>query len=517
MVFMTNDNPAKICVPVCVGAAGDLAPAIAWAESQGDLVELRFDCLEPNQLSQALEQTRALVTKSARPFIVTFRPAEQGGKRALDQESRLRFLLYEQPDAAFCDVELDLAFALAVPGSSPHYHNWAAVICSHHDFAGIPENLDQIYEQLASTPAGVLKIAAQANDITDCLPIFQLLDRARRDGRKLIAIAMGTAGIATRILGPSRGAFLTYGSAAAAQGTAPGQLTARELKEVYRIEQINPETQITGVMGLPVGHSVSPQLQNAAFAATGINAVYLPLEVRDVSAFIRRMVDPRTRELDWRLRGLSVTAPHKFAVMEFLDWIDPAAKEIGAVNTIVVADDSLRGYNTDAMAVLQPAIDKLGSLREARCAVLGAGGVASAALWSLRNQGAIITLFARNETKGRALAQRFGAGFERLEDAQCFGFDLVINATPLGTRGALAGSTVATADQLRGACLAYDLVYNPSETRFLREARAAGCDTSGGLAMLVRQAAEQFRLWTGSEPPIEIMHAAARHALESKG
>jgi 3-dehydroquinate dehydratase/shikimate dehydrogenase len=359
-----------------------------------------------------------------------------------------------------------------------------------------------------------MKIAVQGDEITDCIPVFDLLERARREGRELIAIAMGAAGIATRVLGPSRGSFLTYGALNTDEGTAPGQCTARELRDLYRINGIDRETRITGVVGLPVGHSISPHIHNAAFAAVNLNAVYLPLEVRDVSAFMRRMVHARTRELDWNVCGLSITAPHKSAVIEYLDWIEPAAKEIGAVNTIVVSDGALHGYNTDAIAVLQPVIEKLGSLRDARCAVIGAGGAASAILWSLRNEGAKSVLFARDEVKGRALAGQFGATCERLDDNQFGGFELVINATPLGTRGPLADSTPATSGQLRGARLAYDLVYNPSETRFIRGARAVGCEAIGGLPMLVLQAAEQFRLWTGTAPPIEIMREAASCALE---
>jgi shikimate dehydrogenase len=199
--------------------------------------------------------------------------------------------------------------------------------------------------------------------------------------------------------------------------------------------------------------------------------------------------------------------------MDQLDWIEPSAKEIGAVNTIVVADQTLRGYNTDALAVLQPVIDKRGSIRDARCAVIGAGGVASAALWSLRNMSAHTTLFARDESKGQALADKFGARFERLERNRWAGFDVLINATPLGTLGDLKDSTVATADQLQDAGLVYDLVYNPLETRLMREARRAGCEAIGGLSMLVLQAAEQFRLWTNEAPPLEVMQLAASRAF----
>ena len=177
-----------------------------------------------------------------------------------------------------------------------------------------------------------------------------------------------------------------------------------------------------------------------------------------------------------------------------------------------------RFANTDAIAVLQPVIEKLGSLSGARCGIIGAGGAASAVLWSLRNVGADTTLFARHEEAGQALANKFGARFERLKTAQWQGFDLVINATPLGTRGPLESFTVATAAvQLRGARLAYDLVYNPGETQFMAEARAAGCDAIGGLSMLALQAAEQFRLWTRCEPPLAVMREAAMSTLSAPG
>jgi 3-dehydroquinate dehydratase/shikimate dehydrogenase len=509
-----ENSQVRICVPVCDPTFAEFERSVERALQLGNTVEFRLDCLDPSELDHYSKEIVALVRRHER-IVVTLRPSEQGGKRALDVGTRERFWRsFDCPEtpAALFDIELDLTEQFAV--QSPPRWDWGQVICSHHDFQGVPENLEQLYERMARTPARILKVAVQANDITDCLAVFDLLNRAHRDGRELIGLAMGAAGAITRIMGPSRGAFLTYGALAAERGTAPGQSIAGELTELYRIQQIDRETEITGLVGLPVGHSVSPHIHNAAFAAMEMNSVYLPFEVRDVPAFIRRMVDPRSRELDWNLRGLSVTAPHKFSVMECLDWIEPAAKEIGAVNTIVVEDDALLGYNTDATAVLQPAIEKLGSVRGARCAVIGAGGAASATLWSLRNESANATLFARDDAKGRALAEKFDAGYESLGSRQWAGFDLVINATPLGTSGALEDLTAATADQLHGARLAYDLVYNPVETRFMREARAAGCEMIGGLPMLVLQAVEQFRLWTAREPPFEIMRQAAKRALE---
>lgn len=507
-------NRVRICVPVCEREIHELERASEQAAEIGDIVELRLDCLS-ELVDSELARLPALAHKLERPFIFTFRPSEQGGYRTVDTFSRQQFwntyrALFSE---GLLDIELDLARAAA---NSIPLLQWQRIICSHHDFAGVPAELDDVYESMAKTPAAYLKIAVTAGDAVDCLPLFRLMERARHEGRSIIAVAMGPAGVATRILGPARGNYLTYGALDREGSTAPGQITASELRELYRIDQIDRQTEIMGLVGLPVGHSVSPHMMNAAFAAAGLNGVYVPFEVRDLPAFIKRMVHPRTREIDWSLRGLSVTAPHKTAVIYHLDWIEPSAKEIGAVNTIVIKDDILLGYNTDATAILKPVNEKLGSLRDASCAVIGAGGAASAALWSLKNEGAKATLFARDEEKGSALAEKFCAGYKRLDTAAFNEFDVVINATPLGTQGELAGETAANAGQLRGARLAYDLVYNPSETLFLRQAREADCDTIGGLSMLVLQGVEQFKLWTGTDAPVEVMRAAAERALEAR-
>ncbi len=317
----------------------------------------------------------------------------------------------------------------------------------------------------------------------------------------------------TRVLGPSHGSFLTYASFDKDSTTAAGQLTAKDLRELYRVGQIDQETQIFGIIGNPVSHSLSPRIHNAAFAASHLNAVYIPIQVDDARQFMPRMAHPKSRELDWNLCGLSVTAPHKSTVMNFLDWIDPSANEIGAVNTIVVRDDQLFGYNTDAAGFVSPLLEKIGSLNGVRCAVIGAGGAARAVLWALRNAGANITLLARNVEKATAASNQYDISGGQLQNARFESFDVVINATPLGTCGEHEDLTAATAEQLRGVRLAYDLVYNPTETRFLREAREAGCETLSGVEMLLSQAVEQFKLWTGSEPDRETMRDAAMRGL----
>lgn len=516
-----KSHPARICVPVCESRASELTRRVMESAASADLVELRMDCLPGAQFALVLRHLDELRRACGpRPLILTLRPAEQGGTREIDILNRLVFwvehFLYDEAYDGFADIELEL-LQLIRQSEDERWKklDWSRVICSHHDFTGVPAGLEKIYERMAATPARILKLALSARDITDCIPVFHLLERARSQGRELIAIAMGLHGMLTRILGPSRGSFLTYATLDDAQATAPGQLGVRALRELYRIERINLQTKIMGLMGSPVSHSVSPQIHNAAFAARGINAVYLPLEVRDAKDFLRRMVHPRSREVDLRLRGLSVTAPHKSAVIELLDEVDSSAREIGAVNTIVVEEDKLVGYNTDAAAFLEPLRDRALQLGGARCALIGAGGAARSCLWALGREGADVTLFARDVERARPLAERFGAGCATLEGARFSGFDLVINATPLGTLGPGEDETPAIASQLQGARFAYDLVYNPTQTRFMREATEAGCESIGGLAMLVAQATAQFSLWNGEDAPVDSMREAAERALQT--
>ncbi|HEX6729185.1 MAG TPA: shikimate dehydrogenase [Pyrinomonadaceae bacterium] len=499
----------RICVPLCAKTFAELERLSSESVAIANLIELRLDCLDEKELVIAQQRVIQLAAHLPVPLIITLRPAEQGGQREIDFARRREF--WEQlrkPTTSWFDIEKDLC-------ESSLEIDWSRVICSHHDFSGVPNNLDDIYDEMAQTPAAILKIAVRANDTVDCLPILKLLDRARNDGRELLAVSMGDAGVATRILGPSRGSFLTYGALKPASGTAPGQLTAKQLKSVYRVPDIDERTRVYGLVGSPVMHSISPDIHNSAFEAEKINGVYLPFEVKNIRSFIERLVHPASRELDLCISGLSVTAPHKLEVMQFLNWIDPRATDIGAVNTVVVEDDRLRGYNTDVDGFIEPLLKAIELTANSKVAVIGAGGAANGAIWSLREKGAKVVLFARDPQKARPLAEKFEVPLERLDVGSFASFDVVINATPLGSFGKQVDETPATAVQLRGVRLAYDLVYNPIETPFLREAASVGCKTLGGLEMLVAQAQLQFKLWTGKEAPRSLMHAAALQALKS--
>lgn len=515
---MEETRKVRICVPVCVENASEIEPAINRSAEIVDVIEIRMDCLLPAEVDKAERILARLCAKSSRPLIITFRPAEQGGKRELDDSVRVNFWrrqekLLEHANLYYGDIELAVIEALSRSGNFfQSQHGWERIICSHHDFIGVPAELEKIYQRMIATRARVLKIAFQANEITDCIPALNLLERARVEGHEMIAIAMGDSGILTRILGPSRGSVLTYGFLDEINATAPGQISALELRDLYRIRNINGETQIMGLVGEHVMHSVSPHIHNDAFAARNQNAVYIPLKVKTLGEFVRRMVHPRTREIDWNLRGLSITAPHKIAIMRHLDWIDPTAVEVGAVNTVVVSDNILRGYNTDASSALAP-LDGLIELKDANVAVIGAGGAARSLLWSLRKVGAHVTVFARDEERATLVARQFGTKCELLADASFSGFEIVINTSPLGTRGVSENASPVTTKQLEGVRIVYDLVYNPIETRLMREASEAGCHSVGGLKMLVAQAAEQFKIWTGTDGPVDVMHDSAFRAL----
>lgn len=489
-----------ICVPITESAPEAFLHAIADAAQTADLIELRLDYLDAAGCRSVLEALPQMAESGM--LLLTFRPAEQGGRRDLSLQDRRTFWRGLSPEVVravrFTDFEFDLVESFANDSPIP----WEKVICSWHDFDQTPDDLLQRYDRMAATPAAVVKIATMAKNIGDTLRLFELLDYAQ--GKKpVIALAMSLAGVATRILSPSRGGLLTFGSLRRGAESAAGQPTAADLRNLYRVNQLTRESEIYGVIGNPVAHSRSPLMHNAALAALHRNGVYLPLEVTDIESFARDLLHPKTKKLDWNLRGLSVTIPHKPAIMSFLDWIDPTAQTIGAVNTVVVRGEELHGYNTDVIGAMKP-LEALFDLQGARAAVLGAGGSARAICRGLLARGANLTIYSRDPRKAAPLAEEFNAKTALLKEFTGDA-DLVVNCTPIGMHGHSEGQSLLRADRLQGVKLVYDLIYTPEETALLREAKEAGCRTLGGLAMLVGQAAEQFRLWTGEDAPIEVM------------
>ncbi|HMB29854.1 MAG TPA: type I 3-dehydroquinate dehydratase, partial [Blastocatellia bacterium] len=451
-----------ICAPITEVNPDSFLATIPEAERIADAIELRFDYLPAESLPQLIVDLSSRVARVSKPLIFTFRPREQGGKRDVSLQDRRDFWRGLPPEIvssiAYADFEFDLveSFANEAPPAP-----WEKVICSWHDFAETPHDLIARYDRMASTPPAVVKIVTQANRIGDCLRVFEVIEHAK--GKKpLIALAMGLPGLMTRVLAPARGAMLTFGSLRRGAESAAGQPTVAELRDLYRVKQLSRASEVFGVIGNPVGHSRSPLTHNAALKALNRDGVYLPFEVDDVGSFVCDFVHPKTRKLDWNLRGLSVTIPHKLAVIPYLDFVDATARGVGAVNTVVVEGDELHGYNTDVAGAMKP-LDEMIDVRGARVAVIGAGGSARAICYGLNRRGADVTIYARDLKKAQPLADEFSARTASLESFKGEA-DVVINCAPVGMSGHSEGRSLIKAESLEGVKLVYDMIYTPEET-----------------------------------------------------
>lgn len=512
-------NKGKICVSVCAETAEDLFDQIKRAEESADVIEIRFDCLKDVE-EKSLWIFLGKISKSFKgELLATYRPSEQGGKRNLSQTEREKFWrdshIFEFALLADLEQDFDVEKIYSLWGKV-----FKTIIKSFHDFSKVPENLDSIYENLSKS-ADVIKIAVQTSDITDSIAIWKLIEKAKAENKQIIPIAMGEAGKWTRVLGLAHGAFMTYSSLGSGSETAPGQVSVSDLTEVYRTKELDENTNVYGILGSNTSVSMSPYIHNEAFKFHKLNSVFVPLQVHNLDEFIKRMVKPETREVELNFKGFSVTIPHKQAIIKHLDFIDETAKAIGAVNTVKIVDGKLYGYNTDAQGFIEPLLNSYGDLQRAKVAVLGAGGAARACVYALKKQGAEVTVFARNLEKAKTFAEEFEINLAELpkpEDQKpktdFSNFDILVNTTPLGMKGKGDGETPAIAEQLRGLHLVYDLIYIPFQTPLMTEADKAEIPKIGGLAMLIAQAIEQQRIWTGLEAPMKEMSRAALLRLQ---
>ena len=466
------------------------------AATTADLVELRLDSVTDPDVRGALADRK-------RPVIVTCRPTWEGGAFRGSEEERRQILADALgAGAEYVDVEFKAGFGDLVRRGGRR------VVLSTHDFEGVPSDLYERVRMMRSEHPGVVKVAVTARRLSDCLPLLELAEQVglagRKDDEAFAWIAMGTPGVPTRVLAARFGSCWTY----AGEGVAPGQISPTQLLDEFGFRRITRNTRVYGVTGAPLGHTVSPAMHNAAFRAADLDAVYLPLEAADVDDFERAAAA-------FAIRGASVTIPHKVAFFERLraqggpDALDALSRAAGAVNTIRFHERGWQGRNTDIAGFLAPLAGRI-SLSGRRAAILGAGGAARAVAVALRSVGARATLYARDIHRGRDVAHLVGA------DAQPFppapgSWEVLVNTTPVGMSPAVQDTPWPNAHF--DGDLVYDLVYNPLETRFLREAAAAGCVTIGGLDMLVGQAQEQAEWWTGIRPPARVLRDAALSAL----
>ncbi len=499
---------------VCAETAGEIIENIRRAQEFADVIEVRFDCLKNGDFKGLFND----LPEIENTYLFTFRPREQGGKRELTIGERLKFwehVFWARKDNFIVDLEFDPILLLAVNPTKIER------IVSFHDFERTPDNLDLQWAAISEMSGSTVKIAVQTHDITDAIPVWKLIDLASAKKKKIIPIAMGEAGKWTRILGLAHGASMTYASLDTGGETAPGQITAKDLIETYRVKELDKNTKVFGVIGDPASQSLSPYLHNPAFASAGVNAVFIPFLVKDLAEFMRRMVMSQTREVELNFGGFSVTMPHKQAIMKFLDVLDPIAAKIGAVNTVKIENGKLTGHNTDAHGFITPLKARFGSIVDARVAVLGAGGAARACVYELKQEGADVTVFARDPKIGNVIAEEFAAKFTDFSKIKVqkskigSDFEILVDATPVGMTGPLENESLFTADELTGVRFVYDLVTKAVDTPIIREAKKAGIPTLGGLEMLIAQGAKQFEIWTGREAPVDLMRDAISSRIQA--
>ena len=477
---------SKLCVTVTGRTMAELRQRRDEVTA-ADLVELRVDTVSDPSAAAALAGRRL-------PVIFTCRAAWEGGHFTGSEEERHRVLADAQRlGAEFVDIEWRAGFDDLISA-----HGGKGVVLSSHDFSGVPADLAARAEDMRRTGAEVIKLAVAATRLSDSLPLLRL--SCSTPGPHVF-LAMGEAGVPSRLLASRFRSTWAY----AGDGVAPGQLPADRLTEEFAFDRAGEHTQVFGVVGQPVMYSLSPAMHNAALRAAGVDAVYVPLPAADFDDFLEfgEAIG---------LSGASVTAPFKIPALERAFSADDLSWRVGAANTLRRASGGWEARNTDVDGFLEPLCAQYG-IGGKRVTLLGAGGAARGVTAGLQSAGARVTIVGRDERRAAEAAASLGASVAPWPPA-AGSWDVLVNTTPVGTVPAVDESPLP-GGPFTGE-LVYDLVYNPIDTRLLRDAHAAGCRTIGGLTMLVAQAERQFRWWTARDPSPGVMHAAALRALAAR-
>ncbi len=525
---------------ICISATGDEPQALLEcaqrALEHGRFVELRLDWLRQPEsgltvVRRLLESRSSNRKASAAILQATCRRVANGGRFRGSVAAQMKFL-YQAIVAGCPVVDLEIESAESAGAEAVEsLRQRAAVILSWHHFHSTP-SLETAARRLRRFAADYYKLIPTATRQTDnCAALDFLRSAAEKfDKEQWVVFCMEQAGIPSRVLALSRGSAFVYASCPVLgnreQGTgnspprlavgeqgpvAPGQIDYESLRNVYRAERLTAKTAIYGLLGYPIGHSVGAAMHNAAFRARKLDAVYLPLLAADLKDF-------RKAASRYPLAGFSVTIPHKQSIFRLLDRVDPIAKSARATNTVRIRRGRWEGINSDVEGIVSP-LRKRFRLSEGepvgrafRAVVVGTGGAARAALVALREiRCPEIVVMGRNLSKAAGLAEELGGIPLPLSELPNEYFDLLIHATPVGMwphhNECLLQPEQVNADTV------FDLVYNPSETRLLRMARALGCWTISGLEMFLAQAARQFEYWTGVDAPRRLMRATAEREL----
>src|SRR6476661_10808304 len=493
----------RVCVAVTGSDPTELIDKAEGLVRDNPFLEFRLDYLPKPGL--ALPKIRSFFEIYPHAVVIaTCRRTTSGGKFKGTVAAQLEVLA--KASAAGCqlvDVELQTATKMK-PEQLQKLRARAAVVLSFHDFHAT-KKLEETLAKMEHYPADFYKIVSTATTLYDNVTMMKFLEK-QSDRHSLVALCMGEQGIISRVLGVRAGSAFTFAAVSPDERTAPGQVTAQDLRSVYRIEQVDVATRVYGVAGDPVAHSLSPIIMNTALRRENVNAVYVALHaktLKDLLACVR----------DIPIHGLSITMPYKESILQHLDNTDSHTTKIGACNTVVRAQDGkLYGFNTDTAGVVRPLEQRLG-LEGARILVLGAGGAARAAVFGLKERGAEVYILNRTAAPAQKLAHQARARLFKRADLKKVSFDVIINATPVGM-GTAEESPLS--EKEINARYVFEMIYDPEETRLMKMAKGRGAEVIPGIEMFVHQAARQFEIWTGKPAPWDDMLRVVMLALNER-
>ena len=477
-----------ICLTLSGPTILDNLKALADNKDYVDICELRLDLLSSSEVPKAADFPSMVDI----PVILTLRRVSDGGKCTLQEKARRSLLIETMKNGGFSYVDIEDDVKKSDVEEAAHSLGMK-VIRSYHDFEGVPADIFSRVHSLASR-GDVAKIAVTPHSTADIMTLFRINEELK-DVPKII-IGMGEWGVATRILYKKMGSILTFGSNRKA--VAPGMVSARELKLLYRADQLNDNTGIYGIVGNPVMHSLSPQIHNPGFHKIHYNAVYVPFLSESIRSFL-------TLAEMLRMRGFSVTVPFKVDVVKYLGNITREVKQIGSCNTVVRVPNMWKGTNTDYYGFIHPIEKEIDDGRIKSALVIGAGGAAKAIVWALKMRNVKVMIVNRTKSKADELARLYGVGSDSLDNISRYEgkVDLVVQATNMGLHP-YEDVNPAENFHFSGKEIAYDIVYQPKYTKFLLAAEEAGCTLKFGWDMLMEQGKLQFESFTGYHYPKDV-------------
>lgn len=493
-----------ICVSIGRTRHRMMLAEIEEATKRGaQLIELRLDFL-----ARAIDFKRLLAVKKC-PFIATLRRQVDGGRFAGSEEQRQMLLrqIIASKEFEWVDLETDIADQIRRYGPTRR-------IISYHNLKEMPKDIERIHANMCAQDADVVKLAVRAEHPLDNFRVLQLCWQSEKP---TIALCLGEMGLPSRILAAKFGAPFTYAAFNKERGIAPGILSVEEMRHVYHYEKINPATKVYAVIGDPIAQSLSPLVHNHAFRHFDINAVYVPIRVS--RADLESTLDV-LRKLP--VHGYSVTIPHKEAAAALAGVKDEMTELTRSANTLIPEGNHFHAYNTDASAAVEALKQALasreggGGLSGRTVLVIGAGGTARSLAFALRQEGAVVLITNRSAPRALGLAEELKCRAVDWTARNAVSAEIFINCTPVGMHPQVDESPLHPS-VFRPGLLIMDCVYNPETTLLVRQARERGCQVVTGVQMFVRQAAKQFQLFTGMDPPIDEMLRIVRKAVSPTG